>query len=130
MPGKIILILFSLFFASGITTEGDKAEKENGQRNLLIGAFTREDLENKPHSKWFNKGYKNYKPSEEALEIIKQNISDYEIVYLMGSWCRDSRREIPKFYRILDEAGYDTDRVSGFAVDFYKETPDLSLIHI
>lgn len=125
---KLVLVFFSL--AMGWKSPDFTANYQNEKREIrqvqkkdLVGEFSRKDLEQKPFSRWFKRGYKKYKPKKKALKIIKENISDYEIVYLMGAWCIDSRREIPKLYRLLDEAGYDTSKISSFAVDGYKETP-------
>ena len=30
----------------------------------------------------------------------------------MGTWCSDSRREVPRFYKILDEIEYPSENVS------------------
>lgn len=128
MIPKLLLILFSLLFGwQNPDVPGDSHKKdksEDFQKNILLGEFNRKDLEQKPFSRWFKRGYKNYKPEKKALKTIRKNISDYEIVFYMGTWCIDSRREIPKFYKILDEAGYDTNRISSYGVDFYKKTPE------
>jgi thiol-disulfide isomerase/thioredoxin len=39
----------------------------------------------------------------------------------MGSWCEDSRREIPKFYKILDETKFDVNYLQLIAVDRSKK---------
>ncbi len=74
-------------------------------QNMIVGKFEKEDLQKAPFVTWFDKGYEEYTPSPAAIAAIKENISDYEIVGFVGTWCPDSRREIPKFYKILDEAG-------------------------
>ncbi len=39
----------------------------------------------------------------------------------MGTWCSDSQREVPRFYKILTDAGYNDKRVKIIAVDKSKE---------
>ncbi len=99
-------------------------EDENEDQTMLIGKFTKEDLQQAPYSRWFNNGYTNFNPSEEAMGTIKNNISEYEIIAFMGTWCADSRREIPKLYKILDEAGYDLSKLTIIGVDRNKVTPE------
>lgn len=96
------------------------------QQGMLIGEFSKEDLQKEPFSTWFNSGYEEFSPNQEAIETIKKNISEYEVVAYMGTWCPDSRREIPKLFKILDEAGYNLDKLSIYGVDRSKTTPEKS----
>jgi thiol-disulfide isomerase/thioredoxin len=40
----------------------------------------------------------------------------------MGTWCDDSRFIVPKFYSLLDAAGFPQDKVSLIGVDRSKKT--------
>ena len=40
----------------------------------------------------------------------------------MGTWCEDSQFIIPKFYLLLDAAGFSQDRVTLIGVDRKKQT--------
>lgn len=40
----------------------------------------------------------------------------------LGSWCGDSRREVPRMIRLLKDAGMDTSRIALIFVDNRKET--------
>lgn len=74
------------------------------------GEIHEQDLAKSDYTKrWFNLGEKRYTPEEKAMKTIKNNINDYKIVAFMGTWCPDSHRDIPKFFDILDEAGFDKD---------------------
>lgn len=127
------ILLFSFFTAAFSNTSeiDDKPIKttvnitENSeQQNMLIGKFSKEDFQKDPYASWFNRGYESYEPSAEAMEIIKKNISEYEIVVLMGTWCPDSRREVPQLLKLLDLAGYDSSKLTLIGVNRAKATPD------
>ncbi len=107
-------------------TAGTTAEPaiQQEQTDLLIGEIEREDLEQAPFDVWFDPMYQSYQPNEEALETIKKNINDYEIVMFMGTWCADSQREVPKFYKLLELSDYDLDRMDVRAVREDKTLPD------
>jgi len=96
----------------------------NMQDGMLVGKFNKADLEQEAFSKWFNSGYTDFNPSSEAMETIKKNISDYEIIAFMGTWCPDSRRETPKVFKILEEAGYDMSKLTFYGVNRQKTTTD------
>jgi thiol-disulfide isomerase/thioredoxin len=109
--------------AEKVTTP-EVVESSDEQQNMLIGKFTKEDLLKAPYDGWFNAEYDNFKPSAEALETIKNNISDYEIMVFMGTWCGDSKREVPKLLKILDEVGYDLSNLTLVGVNRSKTTPE------
>ena len=102
----------------------EKEIKSNMQQGMLVGEFNKTDLEQEAFSKWFNQGYTEFNPSAEAMATIKKNISDYEIIAFMGTWCPDSRRETPKVFKILDEAGYDMSKLTFYGVNRQKTTTD------
>jgi len=134
MKITIAAIFFSLLTSCGNTNETTKSQKEQAevtakekptpeiQNGMLLGEFSKEDLQKEPFANWFNSGYDKLSPKEEAMETIKNNISNYEIVAYMGTWCPDSRRETPKLFKILDKAGYDLDKLTIYGVDHSKTT--------
>ncbi len=69
----------------------------------------------------------NYKPDTTVLEMVKDSIRDGDRVEVyMGTWCKDSQREVPKFLRILDDlrAQYAVTLPATFvAVDRAKQQP-------
>ncbi|HUR81255.1 MAG TPA: peptidylprolyl isomerase [Thermoanaerobaculia bacterium] len=68
-----------------------------------------------------------YKPDLTVLEMVKDSIRDGDRVEVyMGTWCKDSQREVPKFLRILDDlrAQYNVALPATFvAVDRAKQQP-------
>ncbi|SDR67049.1 Thiol-disulfide isomerase or thioredoxin [Gillisia sp. Hel1_33_143] len=131
---SFLIMILSLATACGNTNETTKPQNEQTevtadasntavvQQGMLLGEFTKEDLQKEPFATWFNNGYNNYSPNAEALKTIKENISDYEIVAYMGTWCPDSKRETPKLFKILDESGYDLSKLTIYGVDRSKTT--------
>ncbi|WP_324721769.1 TlpA family protein disulfide reductase [Salinimicrobium sp. HB62] len=94
------------------------------QVDILVGKLGLEDLQKAPFSAWFDPMYKSYKPNDEALQTIKENINDYEIVMFMGTWCADSQREVPKLYKVLELSNYDLNKMEVRAVREDKTLPD------
>lgn len=109
-------------------TENKNIPKETvsqeDQNDLLIGEVELEDFQQPPFSTWFDPMYKSYKPDEAALKTIQENIKDYEIVMFMGTWCADSQREVPKFYKLLELSDYDLSRLQVKAVSEDKTLPN------
>jgi len=97
---------------------------EEVQDGVLVGKIEKSDLLQTPHKAWFEPMYKSYTPDKKALETIRKNINDYEILMYMGTWCADSQREVPKFYKLLELSNYNTDNLEVIAVREDKTLPD------
>lgn len=107
---------------AGMNTTEPVVQEE--QTDYLVGEIQREELQQAPFSSWFDPMYNSYNPDEEALQTIKENINDYDIKMFMGTWCGDSQREVPKFYKLLELSGYDLDQLEVRAVRPDKTLPD------
>jgi thiol-disulfide isomerase/thioredoxin len=90
---------------------------------ILMGIISR-DLVVKDTSfiKWWDNGLKGYSPNPEAIGALKKYNDSVQIVAFMGTWCEDSHFIIPKFYNLLDAAGFSSDKVSLIGVDRSKKT--------
>ena len=130
-----IALMIAAAIGCGNTNENNLEKKEpvaeiasselaENQQTMLTGVITKKDLQEKPYNSWFTSSYEDYEPSDEELQVIKENIDNYTIEAFMGTWCGDSRREIPKLYKLLDEAGYDLDKLEVVAVDRSKTIPE------
>ena len=90
----------------------------------LLGYFNLNQLTNYPYSTWFRKEYDDYQLKTDAikklLEINKEGIT---IKIVMGTWCSDSRREVPRFMRILDTWHFPVAKVTFIGVDDAKQSP-------
>ena len=47
-----------------------------------------------------------------SFKKIKMNLKDVSVLCFMGTWCGDSRRETPRFYKIMEAANFDLKRIS------------------
>ncbi|MFC2119920.1 thioredoxin family protein, partial [Bacteroidota bacterium] len=48
-------------------------------------------------------------------------LEDVDIKIVMGTWCSDSRTEVPHFYKILDEVNYPKEKVTLINVNRDKQ---------
>jgi thiol-disulfide isomerase/thioredoxin len=90
----------------------------------ILGYFNPSRLTSEPYSTWYLKGYDDYQYNSESvnrlLDLNKDNLS-FKVV--MGTWCSDSRREIPRFMRILDIWQFPVAKVTFIGVDENKFGP-------
>ena len=98
-----------------ITTD-EKAEKP-----MLIGYTTLEAFKDTSFSWWWNSEYNMYEIDSTYVEKLKVDLEDVDIKIVMGTWCSDSRTEVPHFYKILDEVNYPKEKVTLINVNRDKQ---------
>ncbi|MGB5848614.1 MAG: thioredoxin family protein [Ignavibacteriaceae bacterium] len=98
-----------------ITTD-DKTDKP-----MLIGHTTLEAFNDTNFSWWWNSEYKMYDVDSMDVEKLKVKLEDVDIKIVMGTWCSDSRTEVPHFYKILDEINFPKEKVTLINVNRDKE---------
>jgi len=98
---KIVLLLFiSLIFS----VNGQSKEDRNGN---LIGYIEKSDFLQGKYKVWFEKNYNNYQPNEKVVKKLKKRFDNISIKAFIGTWCHDSKRELPSFYKVMELAGFD-----------------------
>ena len=90
---------------------------------MLLGKANRNGFQMDAFKDWFNNGYEGYKVDTETVEKLKQLLKDVDITVFMGTWCEDSQRETPHFYKILDAANFDGLKLTLITVSEEKTTP-------
>ncbi len=105
---------------------------EKTQTDILIGECNRKVFNKTPFNEWFNPKYKAYIPNSSIIQELKvsDNLTNTDIFIVMGTWCSDSRRELPRFYKIIDEIGFPESNITLIAVDTHKKSNDTKLNEI
>ena len=95
---------------------------------FLIGPINIKGLQNEPYVKWFQASYENYCVDKSLTKMIKKQLKEYQITLFLGTWCSDSKREVPRIIKILNEAQFPIQNLTIIALDrrkeFYKKSPD------
>jgi thiol-disulfide isomerase/thioredoxin len=90
---------------------------------MLTGEVGRDDFMAEPYNSWFNTNYDEYEIDVSDFKLLKKNLKKTKIVVFLGTWCGDTRREVPRFIRILDEIEFDKKRIKYIAIDRSKSAP-------
>jgi len=95
---------------------------------ILIGECNRDAFTMEPFMEWYDIEYEEYTPDQTIIEKLKKDINNVSrIKIVMGSWCSDSQREVPRFYRIMDEAGIPDEKVELISVNRDKMVPGIDI---
>jgi len=117
-------LLFSLLMLAtmNVMAQSDydrSIDKENGSV-VFKGQISFEDLLKEPSFSWMGKGAEDYMPDKETIAYLEKELSDYEVIVFLGTWCEDSHRLIPRLYKTLQAANYPMRRYSLYGVDRAK----------
>ncbi len=120
---KILLLLITLLSIIIAQTPQLIIDEKTGDP-MLIGLSQRSDYESRDDFKeWFKEGYESYVIDEETLSMISEVDKDLTLECFMGTWCGDSRREVPRIYKILDYLNFDEEKLKIMSVDRKKVSP-------
>lgn len=124
------VLLFSLVLSA--TAQDDYYHKPYNQvvkdqtmgRDILLGPCNEMGLKtNSLFAPAFKFEYKSYKPNMEVVNSIKKKLRKTRITIVFGSWCGDSKLQVGRFYKILDEAGYPAKYVTALAINRKLKAP-------
>ena len=103
---------------------GHSALDFSEQSTWLLGYFNKNQLTREPYSAWYLKGYDTYIPASEAInKLMDIPYDDLTIKIVLGTWCPDSRREVPRFMRIIDFWHFPQEKITFIGVDNAKLSP-------
>lgn len=94
---------------------------------ILVGHHPLAVFTKEPYSVWFEKAYNAYTPDSSIIVRAKPLTDNVTIEVFLGSWCGDSKREVPRMLKVLHEMSFDTTHVQLIFVDnstaTYKQSP-------
>lgn len=119
-------LLFLILFCSIVPllpAQDKNRTIEDGEtgKSMLVGLCTREAFSDTAFSGWFDSNYNDYNPDTVTLKEIEYNIDNAKTTIVMGTWCSDSRDQVPHFFKIMDEADYPDSNITMICVNREKE---------
>jgi thiol-disulfide isomerase/thioredoxin len=120
---KLFLIIAGLLICTNLYAQefNTITTDEKTDKPMLIGYTTLEAFNDTSFSWWWNSAYNMYEVDSTAAEELKVKVEDVDIKIVMGTWCSDSRTEVPHFYKILDEINYPEEKVNLINVNRDKQ---------
>ena len=127
MKKNFLLSIFSSFLLFFFTSTLSAQEKNKltvdakSGKPMLIGLCDRTAFADSNFAWWFNSGMDVYSVDTVTLKDISVKMKEVKITIVMGTWCSDSKREVPRFFKILDLLGYDEKNLTLICVDRNKK---------
>ena len=113
---KVITLLFFIMLTACTS-------QHSSDNNILVGIVTKDELLKK--EKTFSENYRDFSLATSDKAFISHWPENLHIDIYFGTWCHDSKREVPNILSILDESKQVTYRL--IALDFNNNYPENSI---
>ena len=133
MKKHIIYIMTILFLMVSelSTAQGDslyfQRSRDASGNEQLLGACSRTALQQKPFTTWFQSNYESYVVDSATCRFVEPLLKDKTITIFLGTWCGDSRREVPRVLKMLDCCNFPAGQLQLIMVSnqdsMYKQSP-------
>ncbi len=119
----IVMALLCLYFTQNIHTQNTKTPEP-----IIYGTFNIQQLEVAPYASWYKPGFEKYNTHTETLKQLQQiKTKGLRVQVFLGTWCGDSKREIPHFVKLLHQMQFPLQQVQfiglGGSDSLYKQSP-------
>ena len=116
---RLALLLLS-FVLINCSSSKNMSTATINQDGYLVGVAQKSDFQKPPFNEWFSENYEDYLLDMAIVNRIKPLVKDIKIKAVMGTWCGDSRRETPIFYKLLDATDFNYNNLVMITVDRSK----------
>ena len=123
MINKLFWIIAGIVFCANLHAQkfNNIIIDEKTDKPMLMGYTTLEAFSDTSFSWWWNSEYNMYDVDSMNVAELKVKLEDVDIKIVMGTWCSDSRTEVPHFYKLLDEINYPEEKVTLINVNRDKQ---------
>ena len=119
----LFTIILGLFYLSSNAQEiNKKLEDQLKHKQIMLNECSREGLVEFPEFKAsYDANYESYKVDSAAALQLSRLMKDKKIKVVLGTWCGDSKFQVPNFLKIADAIKVDEKNVAFIAVDGAKK---------
>ena len=121
---KKIITLFIITLTLNSCNAQQKPTATKTEEGYLVGIANKESFQDEDFKGWFDSRYAEYETDKAVIGQLSDALNGYTIKGFMGTWCGDSKRETPRFYKVLEESGFNLDKFELITVNRSKRTPD------
>jgi thiol-disulfide isomerase/thioredoxin len=97
---------------------------------ILEGRLSQKALAS--HYPWFNQGKRAYTPDDDTVKELATYSRQLRFVVVMGTWCSDSQKHVPPFFKLMEALHVPDKRIALIGVNRNKQSRevDLAPLHV
>ena len=121
-------ILFILLPSAIKSQEYNKTCIDSKTQNVILtGLCNRYGLVTGDFGVSFSTEYSNYNPDTLTINKLKYTIVNNSVTIVLGTWCGDSKEQVPRFYKVLNASGFDCNDIKLISVNRDKKAEGLNI---
>lgn len=127
MRGLVVLSIILIFLSAGVRAQqapclyevlADSAEKK-----ILKGFITKAHITGDADFAWYAQNRKFVKPAAANVETVSKKMQGIQLFFFIGTWCHDSQQILPRYFALLEAAGFPEEQMVIVACDRQKTAP-------
>ena len=91
---------------------------------IVSGRFPVSLLESDSSFRWYSQNYSTCTPDSSSISTLSRSARNIRFVVVGGTWCGDTKRELPKFFKIMALAKIPPEHIELYGVDRSKRSGD------
>lgn len=129
MKKPVILSVFIMVCFTALAQQTNRVEFDTLKNQpVVLGVCTRAFLETfAPFNLRYQEEYNAYAPVMEKGVAYSEMLDGVTITIVLGTWCGDSREQLPRFFKVLDEIGYPSESLILLGTDGQKKIPGMDI---
>jgi thiol-disulfide isomerase/thioredoxin len=124
---KVITLIFLFVFTITAQDKNKISIDSKSGKPMLVGLCDRSAFADTNFAWWFDSGYKFYNLDTTVFSNLENVNNSFEVTIVLGTWCSDSRREVPRFYKIMDALNFSNEKITLITVDRDKYGDDINV---
>jgi thiol-disulfide isomerase/thioredoxin len=120
---KILTAIFMLIaIHSSAQNLNKKTQDPTKNKLVMMNQCTRDSLTNFPEFKtMYDSQYPSYNPDSTTISKLKPVAEGLKLTIVLGTWCGDSKLQVPHFLKVLDQTGVQEKDITFICVDGHKK---------
>ena len=121
---KILFSVTLIIIAMNVSAQevNKKIHDQTHNKDILINTCTREGIVSFPEFKeMYDPLYEAYIPDAATMIELKKLVKNEKVKIVFGTWCGDSKVNVPNFFKVLDALHFKEKNVDIIAVDGVKK---------
>ncbi len=91
---------------------------------IVTGVFSHTLLESDSSFLWYRENYAAFMPDSASVAVIAATAKNIHFIVVGGTWCGDTKRELPKFFKTVSLAHIPDTNIVLYGVDRSKKSND------
>ena len=127
---RLAVILILAFFTAGtaVSQEMNKTvtDPKTG-KSVLSGYCDKKGLQQSGFGEVYDQYYDTYDPDRDVIRQIRPLKKDVNVRIVLGTWCQDSKEQVPRFFKILRKLRWGKKNIEIICVNTMKEAEGIDL---